>query len=279
MLSPTPGALCEWLRFALYLTTRQTAIQQTLLSPSDWLTGLWGKHQLTGMAMLKESFLLSLPETIVLLPQAWTLTIELLMSLLLPLGLLLIRNGLVWLIFFSLFSTLFLDIPVFLLDFAFGLVIARYHQTIGCYFAEKSLQANAFFTLGIVLYTSGSIWLMLEMSETVIRLCTGIGAGLIIIYVLSSSFAQDMLKNSLLRQIGKVSYSAYLIHMLILLCMTPHILKIMEQFTTHFLTMWTGGYILTILIVQLLSIAMYYLLEVPSISLGRKLNTLVKSRI
>lgn len=60
---------------ALYLTTRQTAIQQTLLSPSDWLTGLWGKHQLTGMAMLKESFLLSLPETIVLLPQAWTLTI------------------------------------------------------------------------------------------------------------------------------------------------------------------------------------------------------------
>lgn len=118
---------------ALYLTTSKTPIQQTLLNPSDWLTGMWGNYQLNGMDILRESFLLSLPKTIVLLPQAWTLTIELVMSLLLPLGLLLTRRGLIWLIFFSLFSTLFLNISVFLLHFVLGLMIARFYKLLSCY--------------------------------------------------------------------------------------------------------------------------------------------------
>ena len=262
---------------ALYLATAQNPIQQTLLSPSDWLTGMWGNYHLTVTEILKESFLLNLPANIVLLPQAWTLTIELLMSLLLPLGLLLIRKSDLWLIFFTLFSALFLNISVFLVHFALGLLIARYHTLTSVYFAKKYLQRNALLLLGISLYTSGSVWQTLKMNESIMWLCTGLGAGLIIIYILASGIAQKILSNPLLRQIGKVSYSAYLIHMLILLCITPNILKMLEEFTNYFFAMWFGGYVMTILTVQLLSFASYSILEAPSVALGHKIKALIKT--
>jgi peptidoglycan/LPS O-acetylase OafA/YrhL len=81
--------------------------------------------------------------------------------------------------------------------------------------------------------------------------------------------SQAFLSKPLLRHIGKVSYSAYLLHMAVLLCLTPHILKGLEAITDNHFALWFSGWLLTIAIVQLISLLSYHWLETPSISLGR----------
>lgn len=83
-----------------YLEIIDTPILKTQLPPSEWLTDMWHSYHLSLLDMFREGILLKLPSTIVLLPQAWTLTIELVLSLLLPIGLLLAERGTAWLIFF-----------------------------------------------------------------------------------------------------------------------------------------------------------------------------------
>jgi peptidoglycan/LPS O-acetylase OafA/YrhL len=125
--------------------------------------------------------------------------------------------------------------------------------------------------MGLYFYTSASTFPQ-SFGEIVISLAQGMGASLIILYALSSIRTQGLLSNGILRQIGKVSYSAYLIHMAILICLTPYLLKGLESFTLNTIWLWPSGWLLTIIIVQLLSFVSYYCLEIPSIRLGRKLS-------
>jgi hypothetical protein len=81
-----------------------------------------------------------------------------------------------------------------------------------------------------------------------------------------------------LRCIGKVSYSAYLIHMLVLMCITPYLLSSLELIITNFEWLWFAGWFLTIVVVQFLSGLLYYSLEIPSISLGRRINTIINAK-
>lgn len=256
----------------VYLETHNNPIQTTLLAPSEWLTGLWGDYQLTYPEILRESFLLMLPATNIIVPQAWTLNIELVLSLLLPLGLVLIKRSSTWLIFFTLFTVSILSMSVFLFHFAFGLLIARYHLSISQYLATKPWQRRLILILGVVFYTSGNLWHSLHLHENLMWITTGIGAACILMFALGSIRIQQILSNILLRQLGKISYSAYLIHMLILLCITPQILRILENTIENFFVLWFFGYLLTVALVQLLSFVSYYLLETPSISLGYRLK-------
>jgi peptidoglycan/LPS O-acetylase OafA/YrhL len=129
---------------------------------------------------------------------------------------------------------------------------------------------------GFLLYTSGNV-LPNSMNESVIWLNSGLGAGLLIVFVLASPGAQRLLSQPLLRQIGKISYSAYLIHMAVLLCLTPNLLKALEAFTLNRWALWFGGWLLTLTIVQLLSLLSYHCLETPSISMGKRIAGAIKA--
>ena len=249
---------------------------KTALPPSDWIVNMWGHHPLTLMAMLRESFLLNLPAMVVLLPQAWTLTIELVLSLLLPIGLLLAKQGSLWLALFSMIAVVLLGVSPFLLHFALGLLIARYYTVMANYLTPKSWLRRLILLVGLLLYTAINTTEHM-LGETSMWLVTGLGAGLIIIYTLSSHRTQGYLQQPILRQLGKISYSAYLIHILILLCLTPYLLSKLELFSTNHLWLWFSAWLLTVVSVQLLSMLSYYLIEIPSISLGRKfINSLLK---
>jgi peptidoglycan/LPS O-acetylase OafA/YrhL len=262
----------------LYLQTIESPMLKTLLPPSDWIVEMWHNHPLTIMDMVRESFLLNLPEMAVLLPQAWTLEIELLLSLLLPVGLLLAERGTAWLIFFALFAVTLLDMSFFLLHFLLGLMIARHYPSIAEYLSRNIWQRWGVLLIGLFLYTSGGVIEGL-VGENGVWLASGLGAGLILLFVLGSVRTQTFLSHPALRQIGKVSYSAYLIHMLILLCLTPYLLKWLESLTTHRFGLWLGSYIVTVLIVQLLSLLSYHWLEISSIAIGRRIINGVLGRI
>ena len=255
---------------AFYWHTVNNPLLKTALPPTEWIVNMWRNHALTALAMLRESFLLSLPAMVVLLPQAWTLTIELVLSLLLPIGLLLAKQGSLWLCLFSMIAILLLGVSPFLMHFALGLLIARYYTVIANYLMPKPWLRRFILLVGLLFYTAMSTSEHL-FSETFMWIVTGLGAGFIIIYALSSHRTQGFLEWRILRQLGKVSYSAYLIHMLILLCLTPYLLTQLELYSTNRLWLWLSAWLLTIVIVQLLSLLSYYFIEIPSISLGRKL--------
>lgn len=260
-----------------YLQTADTPIIKTLLPPSEWLTEMWHANPLSAFAILQEGFLLKMPSTIVLLPQAWTLTIELVLSLLLPVGLLIVERGTGWLIFFGLFAVSCLGVSSFLLHFILGLLAARYYSLLASYMSNHRWQRYLTLLIGIFFYTSGSIFQDLKLNETLIWLGSGLGAGLILLFVFGSSRTQMMLSHPILRQLGKVSYSAYLLHMLVLLCLTPAVLNRLELITTNRFLLWLSGYFITLIIVQFLSLISYSVLEIPSISLGRQAANRIRS--
>ena len=265
-----PYAVILLISAAFYWHTVNSPLLNTALPPTEWIVNMWRNHALTPIAMLRESFLLSLPAMVVLLPQAWTLTIELVLSLLLPIGLLLEKQGSLWLALFSLIAVFLLGVSPFLLHFALGLLIARYYTVMANYLRPKPWLRRFILLLGLLFYTAISTTAHV-FGETFMWIVTGLGAGLIIIYTLSSHRTQSFLEWPILRQLGKVSYSAYLIHMLILLCLTPFLLTQLELFSSNHLWLWLGAWLLTVISVQLLSLLSYYYIEIPSISLGRKL--------
>ena len=265
-----PYAVILLISAAFYWHTVNSPLLNTALPPTEWIVNMWRNHALTPIAMLRESFLLSLPAMVVLLPQAWTLTIELVLSLLLPIGLLLEKQGSLWLALFSLIAVFLLGVSPFLLHFALGLLIARYYTVMANYLRPKPWLRRFILLLGLLFYTAISTTAHV-FGETFMWIVTGLGAGLIIIYTISSHRTQSFLEWPILRQLGKVSYSAYLIHMLILLCLTPFLLTQLELFSSNHLWLWLGAWLLTVISVQLLSLLSYYYIEIPSISLGRKL--------
>ncbi|ATG91022.1 acyltransferase family protein [Methylomonas koyamae] len=255
---------------ALYLAATDVPFTDNALPPSSWLTDTWRANPLSAKDMLREAVLLKLPENVVLLPQAWTLTIELALSLLLPVGLLLVERGAVWLVFFACLVVSLLGVSAFLLHFLLGLLIARNYRAIAGYFKTRVLRRRLLLLIGFALYTSGGLNQNSQIPESILWAISGLGAGVLLTFAVASTRLQALLSLPLLRQIGRVSYSAYLIHMLVLLCVTPRILHGMQAVTGNRSLLWLEGYGLSVAVVLLLSWACYYLLEVPSIALGRR---------
>ena len=255
----------------LYLSHIKQPIQPSLLAPSDWITQMWRGHPLTLMDMIREGFLLHLPHLVVLLPQSWTLTIELVLSLLLPIGLLLAQRNSRWLLFFGGFAVTFLDISILLLHFILGLLLAKYQITVTQHLKTTPRLRWLFLIMGLLLYTAADTLFKL-LNDNGLWFCSGLGATMILMFVLGSEPTQVFLSKRLLRLIGKVSYSIYLLHMAVLICLTPYLLKTLEFFTANHFLLWLGGWLLTIAISVLLSIPAYHWLEVPCMALGRNLN-------
>ena len=261
----------------LYLITVQHPPLATQLPASDWVELMWRGHPLSLTDMLRESFLLKLPDQVVVIPQAWTLTIELVLSLLLPAGLVLAARRIEWLIVFTLFAVIFLNVSLFLLHFLLGLLIARYYNYLSVLLSAKVGLRRLILLVGFSLYAT-STTLDDFLGETGLWLSSGIGAGLMLIAALGSIRIQQVLSLPILRQLGKLSYSAYLIHMVILICLTPYLLLALQSVTSNHFLLWLGGISLTIFIVQGLSLLSFNYLEQPSVALGKRVTKLFQSK-
>lgn len=257
----------------LYVLSVTRVELQTLLPADDWITQMWRGHPLTFKSMLREGFLLKPPGLLVLIPQAWTLAIELSLSLLLPLGLLLMHRGVVWLVFFGVFSVTFLGVSVFLLHFMAGLLLAKYHYAIGAYLQGAPWQRRFMLILGLLCYTAADT-LYSILNNTGLWLSSGLGASMLLMYVLGSNRAQIILSWSILRYIGKVSFSLYLLHMAVLICLTPYVLQVLAHWTDQRLVLWLVAWLETTSFSLILSAFFYHWIEVPCMTLGRHLSHL-----
>jgi peptidoglycan/LPS O-acetylase OafA/YrhL len=154
--------------------------------------------------------------------------------------------------------------------FIVGALLARYKADISRKVSTWKFQSKfALFLTGICfyLYAHPSFVLSIIFNEfspfyrTVIdSWFTSIGAGILIMLSITSSFLSKILKNNLIIFLGKISYSLYLTHLIVLFS-SIHIFY-------GVLPMWVI-LLIVITITLIVSSFMYYWVEKPAIKLGK----------
>lgn len=272
-----------WLPFLAVLMLSLLA-RETLYGPfpatvpraTAWLTGHW-QYELSAGHLLHESALLMARPMDRLIPQDWTLTVELYFSLMIPLLVLLTMRGIGWLLAFVAMAFVFFGFPVYLFHFTLGVLIARYYTGIATWVGARSAWAKAgLLAVSVLLYTfrfTVPVHLPGWFSEPAIWSITAVGGAGFIVACCGSASLRSALERRWLLFLGRISYSLYLCHFIVLLCASPWILDLVNQLGVH-----RGGAarLLTLagvtLVAVVLSELLYRVVEEPSIRAGHWLN-------
>ncbi|MDP6979708.1 MAG: acyltransferase [Myxococcota bacterium] len=213
------------------------------------------------------------------LPVGWTLQVEALFSILLPL-LMLVATRVHWLVLIVVAipllgvpqETLF-DFSRFALDFAFGIAIWSERDALARLFERLHgvLRALVLVT-GIGLLTS-PVYFMLDHRAPVRSLvlyCAG--AALIVMCTIHMPAVGRFLAQPLLGFIGRISYSVYLIHAPIIILLTPWV--------THGLNFFEGTLfvIASLLLSYAIAPLFYVSVEAPAMQAGYRLSARIGRR-
>ena len=250
--------------------TVASSLPVTIPEQNDWLPYLWG-HEAGWREFFQDSFLLGMRMEMVYLPQAWTLSIELVLSLLVPLGGFLATRSTPRLILFTIFAIMFLHASPFLFHFMLGILIAKYQERLGSRLRTKTLYRRCIFVLGLILYTLGESFTD-KINPVLIGCLTGLGAALLILVAFGSLRMQQVLSLSWFRYIGKISYSIYLVHFAVLISATPMFLSALHASPDWFVCAWWMGFAANIAISIFIAAFSYRFVEVPSMALGKYLG-------
>jgi peptidoglycan/LPS O-acetylase OafA/YrhL len=217
-----------------------------------------------------------------LVPQAWTLQLELVISLLVPPAAILANRRMSWLLFVVFLLIAGLRAPLYLAHFCGGVALARALRTVRERIQPVKYLSLAIGLVGICLYSSRT-WLpgnAYDHAPSALGwYVNGAGATAILLCALTSPPIQTFLSRRPLVWLGRVSYSIYLWHWAALVCVAPLFLLVADKVvgTKPTLCWWFGllGTMTSVLAVSALS---FRFIEVPSISLGRALRKLLSQR-
>ena len=245
---------------------------------SPWLLSMWSRADgLSWWETLEQIALVTPGIQVLLVPQAWTLTIELRLAMLVPFMILIARCGTPWLITFCIVSYWLFGVPVFLANFCFGVLLARHYDAIcGKVAALSSTALVVVSCIGLFLYNFRA-WpaeykLGLDGMSDAENFIMACGAGVFLALVLGRPFLQRIFMSRPLRALGKVSFSLYLVHFLVLVQITPPMLAAINDLgITGQLAHGLGFCLYTIASLVLASLC-YYLAERPSQVLSRRLG-------
>ncbi|WP_318505166.1 acyltransferase [Bacillus sp. T3] len=157
--------------------------------------------------------------------------------------------------------------------FVFGALLAKYREDLINLFQKISLRIRIIILIiGLTLYLYAHPSFLINMLindfnpfyRTVIDTWfTSLGSGILIIIAIASKRFSLLLRNKLINFMGKISYSLYLSHLIVLFS------------TVHFLYGHAPLWIIismVVLITFILSTILYYIIEKPSIEIGKYLT-------
>ena len=235
-----------------------------------WLPYMWGRPA-GWPEFFKDSFLLGMRMDMVYLPQAWTLSIELALSLLVPAGIMLAARGTLWLALAALSAILLLGASPFLFHFMLGIAIAKHHERLGQWLRLHALARRCGWVLGLFLYTIGAT-LGDDINPGWIGWLTGLGSGALLLSAFGSASTQRLLSLAGFRQVGKMSYSIYLLHFAVLIMATPRFLALLDIPPAGLVPAWWLGLAANLALSTALAALSYRFIEVPSMALGKRLR-------
>ena len=246
---------------------------------SEWLMRFWHTPQ-TASSILKQCVFVLHDAGKLLLPQDWSLGVELKGSALIPVYIYLKRKHILLLIALAIILLITLPTGKYYLAFMFGMLLAHYYNAV-----EKWMTAHNFgfkcaiLAIGVMLYQIHlAVSSSNETSKAVCCIC-GIGCVLIIVATLGSRRIQAVLNHKAILFLGRVSYSVYLLQFLVLLVVLPRLVHCLNTMGIH--NPWQIlllSMTCCVLATLGLSAITYRLIEVPAIKLGQHLTTLVQKR-
>jgi len=244
----------------------------TIPPANSLLFSTWGAS-IPFSRLIREGFLLQSGDYF-LVPQGWTLPIELGISFLVPAGILLASRNTGWLAFFTLLVIGSLGGNYYVFHFAAGILLAKYYEDIHTWLGARQGWKIVLLLLGILLYTfryTLPFYFSWEIPDSLTWIITGTGSALLLMVVITSDWVKKILSFSWLRSIGKVSYSIYLVHFLVLIILTPRALQLLDAPRTALPVAWWFGMAFTVLATIGLAAVSYRLVELPSIAFGKSL--------
>lgn len=244
----------------------------TIPPANSWLFSTWNVS-IPFMKLVREGFLIQSGDYS-LVPQGWTLPIELAISFLVPVGILLASRHTGWLAFFTLLLIGPLEITFYVFHFVVGILLAKYYEDIRARLEPRRDWKIVVLLLGIFLYTfryTLPVYFSWKLTTSLPWLVTGIGSVLILAVVIASERVRTFLSLSWLRFIGKVSFSIYLVHFLVLIILTPRMLQLLDAPATSLPFAWVLGLTFTAIVTIGLAALSYRFIEVPSMTLGKSL--------
>lgn len=246
---------------------------------TSWMLSFWN-GPVSVRDFLRQAVLIRPGGIIKLLPQDWTLTVELNVSFIVPMMVLVAARGRSWLLAFAAVATVFLKADPFVVHFAMGVVLASMLGELRSGFADSRGARLALGTVGFLLYASRyavARWVP-QVPDAILWFLTGVGAALLLVTTLVSPSVQRLLLHPVLRWMGRVSYSVYLVHFAVLLVCTPWCFRLAEASGLHGTGAAAVALAGTCAVTLGLSTACYSLLEKPSIQLGRALQRALGAR-
>jgi peptidoglycan/LPS O-acetylase OafA/YrhL len=228
-----------------------------------------------------------------LIPQDWTLGIELIGSALIPFLVAITRQPLHWLWLTLLGIAFFFLVPQneyfssgsYYVSFILGVLLARHYVWVNSGLKQLKFRYRLIVLfVGSICYQARRIadhfgyngW---KIDGYAWVICS-IGCALIIISSLSSSRIGSFLNTKPVLFIGRISYSVYLLHFIILLCVLPLLVLGLNRLGFG-PSPWMLPFTLAIGLFLTLAIAIpfYKYVEVPSVDLGHFFSSKLKKRI
>jgi len=287
-----PFIVCLLASYWAYTFIWQLYVTQPETTP--WLYNEWSMLEKQKDSSFWTQFFLVLPQTShFYVPQAWTLTLELQLSFLLPLLMVWIKHKV-----FSLFLFFLCIIPleVYYQQQTYSIyTIALFHFSLGIFLAKNihfikyqyqrsnKLVKLLFWSIALLFYSFRYTlypWFFDSLLRPIdVSYMTALGSGMLIALIIASHHMQKILNFKPFVLIGKISYSIYLLHFLLLLTLVPgliHYLNTLENLSE--ITIYYSIMLFFIFATVLLSTLFYFLIERPSIYLGHSLGNLAYAK-
>ena len=172
-----------------------------------------------------------------LIPQDWTLTIELLLCPLIPLLNFINKRFKLffWLIVFLLIKIFHFN--TFLFEFAIGVSLYGYRNEIKFVWNKSSrFIKSVVAVIAIILYTCCFSFVNIFdvncvfLTPAIDRLMIVTGCALFFIFILNSRFIQSIFNQRIFVNIGKICYSLYVNHIFLLICFSNIIMNAIHHF-------------------------------------------------
>jgi peptidoglycan/LPS O-acetylase OafA/YrhL len=273
--------------FAFSALAQAVLFRQWSIDPavSSWMAQFW-REPLTWPNVLRQcGFFLHDPLRL-LLPQDWSLGVELKGSLLVPLFLLLIRKHTFF--FWAFLGLLLFAIPTgaYYVSFGAGVLVARYGASIlarldtGC-----GSWKWAFFTAGCLFYQARYIasffWQAEDLLVDKIVWCvTSVACACFLFSCIALRPLQKILLHRWLTNFGRISYSVYLLQFIVfLVVLPPFILACNRLGIREPVVLFPLSIVVSVAVTVGLSFIIYRWIELPSMQLGKWLTALCKQHL
>jgi peptidoglycan/LPS O-acetylase OafA/YrhL len=256
----------------------------TIPPVSEWLHGFW-HFKLSASSVLRQCVFQQHNSGQMLIPQDWSLGVELGGSALIPLFLFLVRRSVPGFVGFVIVLMIFHSTGYWYASIALGVWAAKYYHRVESSLRSLSVPLKwTVLSVGVLFYESRVVashfWEWSDTLEQIVWCLGSIGCVLILAASLSSRRIQARLNLPPVLLLGKISYSVYLLQFILILCLVPPLVRQLNlagiQQAPLLLPL---ALLIGVLSTVALSVLMYYAVERPSIELGRWLTKFIQGRM